>query len=217
MTNWELKMERKKHWYWRFLYSILNIKHCRHWGENHWYSNLIAWNIENPFKTYWKARKYFKCPKLNISFCTSKYHFPYASKYWQGKLLDINIHDVLWKDKWDSPRHERNPLIYICLFGKFSVWITPKIYYKDEFGENKLGDMEYWEYLLEWLYYKEKKTLRCYSGWTGTSKLYKQRVKTGNSEDGSEDVYEPARYTVPCVAMSLNKRGIKELKKELNK
>lgn len=75
--------------------------------------------------------------------------------------------------------------------------------------------MEYWEYLLDWLYYKEKKTLKCYSAWTGQSQLYKT-VKWGKAEDGSDDVYIPMPYTVPCVAMSLNKAGVAELKKELN-
>ena len=191
--------------------KLLNsIKRCRYWGKNKWYHNLIAWDIENPFRTYWKARKYFKYPKLKISFSTSKWHFPYASKHWQGKLLDINIHDVYWKDKYGSPRHERNPLIYICLFGKYSIWITPKIYYKDEFGENQSGDLEYWEYLLDYLYYS--KSLKCYSSWTTESKLY-TRTRFGLAEDGSEDVTIKERYIIPTVSMSLNKKGIKNLKK----
>lgn len=194
---------------------MIKLNHCRHWGKEHYWDNLIAWSIENPFKTWWKARKYFKLPKIKITFSANKWHFPYATKYWQGKILDINIRDVLWKDKYDSPRHEKNPLIYICLFGKFAIWITPAIFYKDEFNEKQNGDMEYWEYLLEWLYYKEKSTLKCYSSWTSKSQLYKA-VKWGNTEDGSEDEYVPITYTIPCVAMSLNKRGIKELKRELN-
>ena len=134
--------------------KLLNsIQHCRHWGASKWYHNLIAWSIENPFKTWWSARKYFKCPGISIRFFTSKYSFPYASKWWQGKLLDINIHDVYWKDKYNSPRHERNPLIYICLFGKYAFWITPKITYKNEFGEDIHGDIYYWEYLLDHIFY----------------------------------------------------------------
>ena len=75
--------------------------------------------------------------------------------------------------------------------------------------------MEYWEYILNWLYYKNKQTLRCYSTWIGNSKLYKT-CKYGNAEDGSEDTWKALPYIVPCVSMSLNKQGIKELKRELN-
>lgn len=186
----------------------------RKWGEDKWYYNLIACSIENPLKTWWKARKYFKFPKIRIATSTSKWSFPYASKWWQGKLLDINIHDVYWKDKYDSPRHERNPLIYICLFSKYSLWIQFTMTYKNEFGEDTDGSMYYWEYLLEWLYYQDKKTLQCYSSWISESELYKQ-TKWGDAEDGSEDITTPYKYIIPCVAMSLNKRGIKELKKEI--
>lgn len=187
--------------------------YIRKWGDK-WYKNLIAFSISNPFKTWWKAKKYFKKPHTTIKFVNNKFHFPYASKYWQGKLLDINIHDVLWKDKYNSPRHERNPLIYICLFGKYSIWIYPTITYYNEFGEKENGDMYYWEYLLDYLYYSKNQSLICYSAWTSDSKLYRTRIY-GNSEDGSKDKIEAMRMVVPCVALSLNKDGIKKLKKEL--
>lgn len=189
--------------------------HYRKWGDK-WYKNLVSFSIENPFKTWWKARKYFKAPKLSLKFSSHKYHFPYASKYWQGKILDINIHDIYWKNKWNSPRHERNPLIYICLFSRFSVWIYPTITYYNEFGEKENGDMYYWEYLLNYLYYSKNKSLRRYSAWTSDSKLYRTKVSCDEVEDSSEDKLEPMRCVVPCVAMSLNKRGIKKLKEELN-
>lgn len=187
----------------------------RIWGDK-WYKNLVAFSVENPFKTWWKARKYFKVPKLSLKFSSHKYRFPYASKYWQGKILDINVHDIYWKDKWNSPRHERNPLIYICLFSRFSVWIYPTITYYNEFGEKENGDIYYWEYLLDYLYYSKNKSLRVYSAWTSDSKLYRTRMSYGKSEDSSEDKFEPMKCVVPCVAMSLNKRGIKKLKEELN-
>ncbi len=174
-------------------------------------SKWIDIMIENPFKTWWKARKYFKRPKLRFrTFSTS-----WRSYKRGGRILEIDCLDVMWKDKFNSPRHERSPHISILLFQKFGVRVNFYIDYYDEFGEKQNGDMEYWEYLLEWLCYKEKSTLKCYSGWTGNSQLYKT-VKWGNAEDGSDDVYIPMPYIVPCVAMSLNKAGVAELKKELN-
>lgn len=215
MTNWEIKRERKKYWYWRLIYFFLELRinHCRHWGKEKWWHNLIAWTIRNPFKTWWKARKYFKFPEIRVCFTTSKYSFPYASGYWRGKILDVCIKDVTWKDKWDSPRHEYNPVIFISLFSKFSLWIQFTMSYKNEFGEKEDGSMEYWEYILQYVYYKQ--SLKTYSGWIRNSSLYKKVIEYG--EDESEDKTEPYKFIIPCVAMSLNKRGIKELKKELNK
>lgn len=181
------------------------------WWTGRKLSKWIDITIENPFKTWWKARKYFKIPKLRFSAFSDSYR----SYKHGGRILEIDCLDVMWKDKFNSPRHERSPHISILLFRKFGIRIDFYIDYYDEFREKQNGDMEYWEYLLEWLYYKKKKTLRCYSSWTGDSKLYRVR-HWGKAEDGSEDTYTPARFIIPCVAMSLNKNGIKELKRELN-
>lgn len=172
--------------------------------------------IENPLKTWIKAKKYFKRPKISFRiFRVKKYSgYPYVSYLRLGKILDIYIHDVWYKDKYNSPRHERNPLIYICLFRLIAISINFNIYYNDEFGEKQNGDMEYWEYILNWIYYKDKKTLKCYSNWIGLSKLYKERIY-GNAEDDSEDTFTPMHYVIPVVAMSLNKKGIEKLKEEL--
>lgn len=171
--------------------------------------------IENPFKTWWKARKYFKRPKIHFTFHLVHIYgpYPYATYYRLGKILDISANDVMWKDKYDTPRHERSPYIFICLFRKFGLSITTRIDYYNEFGEVERGDMYYWEYLLNYLYYN--KDLLSFSQWMGTSRIYNMRVY-GNAEDGSEDVIEPFRYVVPVVPMSLNKEGIKQLKEELN-
>lgn len=165
-------------------------------------------SISNPFKTWWKARKYFKVPRTCFSFSSNKHHFPYASKYWQGKILDIDIHDVEWKDKWNSPRHEANPLIYICLFGRFSLWIYPTVYNINEFGEKENGDMYYWEYLLNYLYYT--KSLKLTDVWSYDSKIVQYVDKYGDTEE--EDVKVPYRVYIPTHLFSLNERGLKEFK-----
>ena len=181
------------------------------WSTNEKISKWIDIAIENPFKTWWKARKYFKRPKLKFkTFFTS-----YKTYKQRGKLLEIECFDIMWKDKFNSPRHEISPHISVLLFGKFGFRVDFYIDYYDEFGELQNGDMKYWEYLLDWLYYKKKKTLKCYSAWTGQSQLYKT-VKWGKAEDGSDDKHIPIPYIIPCVAMSLNKAGVAELKKELN-
>lgn len=166
-----------------------------------WYSksnSYISYWIENPFKTWWKARKYFKRPKLHCRFTRENF-------YRVGKILDIEICDIQWKDKWNTPRHEKSPIISIKLFRRFEFSIIFYIYYIDEFGDKKNGDMEYWEYLLNWLYYYKKETLHCYSGWRSDSKLYFKVAEN----------LIPYNIFIPTVAMSLNKKGREQLKHDL--
>lgn len=174
-----------------------------HWRK---WKGLVNISISNPFKTWWRARKYFKRPKTRFKCGFNVYLCPFVSTNYVGKILDIYIRDVQWKDKYNSPRHEQNPMIWIHLFSKFTICIYPEVTYKNEFGEDTDSSYVYWEYLLDYLYYS--KTLKCYPTWVGTSLLYKHTVKD------TEEYY----YTVvPSVSMSLNKKGIKQLKKELNK
>lgn len=197
------------------LYKNPKTKKRTLWTTNKWDSWINIY-IQDPLATWKQVKEYFKKPKISFRICRVKKTsgYPYASYHWIGKILDINIKDVQWKDKWNSPRHERNPLIWICIFRCIAFTINFNIYYEDEFGEQRSGDMEYWEYILDYLYYKDKKTLRCYSAWMHDSKLYRKRI-FGKAEDGSDDTFKPCPCIVPCVAMSLNKEGVKKLKEEL--
>lgn len=174
----------------------------RKYGEK-WYSNLISFTINNPLKTWWKARKYFKFPHVSIGIYCNPYLHPYATIKWRGKILDINIQDVMWKDKYNTPRHERNPFIYVCLLGQLTLWIAFSMRYKDEFNEWQDCSDDYWEYMLDYLYYSHN--LKDFSFGVMSSKIYKKI-------DFSRDTVVPYNFIVPVVASSLNKRGIKELK-----
>lgn len=187
--------------------------HLRKWSDK-WYHNLIAISVENPLKTWWKARKYFKFPDIFVSLSSNKNIYPYATNKWRGKILDIEIQDLYWKDKWNSPRHERDPLIYICLFSKFSLWIGFTKYRIGEFGEKESASMEYWEYMLDYLYYS--KTLSLDSFWQVDSKIAKITIP-GNAEDGSEDTKKPLPIYIPTHLISLNKKGLKQFKKLYDK
>lgn len=163
--------------------------------------------IENPLKTWKQAKKYFKKPKCSIYFFHNPiYNCPFMNLNRIAKIIDIMASDVMWKDKYNSSRHERSPYIWVCLFRKFGFSINWHVYYYDEFNTKRSGDMYYWEYLLDYLYYR--KSLKCYSVWTGTSKLYKQISEYGEKED----TYKPIEYVIPVVKMSLNKKGIEKLK-----
>lgn len=172
--------------------------------------HLIAMriNFKNPLKTWWKMRMWFKRPKISINFFSNPIHnCPYAWLKNISSILDIQASDIMGKDKYDSPRHELNPFIWVCFFKRFGFSINFNIWYRNEFGERQNGSMYYWEYLLNVLEY-HKSLDKGYSNWEGKSELYShKRTDTG---------FERANYNIPVVAMSLNKRGIKQLKKEIN-
>lgn len=96
-------------------------------------------------------------PRLHL-FKNIIYNCPYASYNRVGKIIDIWSSDVMWKDKYDSPRHERDPFIWICFFKTFGFSINFKINYVDEEGKICDGGMYYWEYLLDFLYYRKDLT-----------------------------------------------------------
>lgn len=168
--------------------------------------------IENPFKTWWKARKYFKRPKMRFGIWwknSPNIKYNEYSHYYDGcgKILDVNIHDVWWKDKYNLPCHEYDPIIKISLFRLITFSITFHIDYRDEFNEKRDGNLEYWEYLLNYLYYS--KSLLNYGTWFSDSKVYK--IWDYDTKQKKE-----AYFFIPTVGMSLNRKGIKQLKKELN-
>lgn len=187
--------------------------------------------IENPLKTWWKARKYFKCPKIRVhklgKLIHKKIHTqfgdyiddgllycPYACLDRIGSVLSIYSADVMWKDKFNSPRHERSPIIWILLFKRIGFCITFSNTFQGEYGEEVSGDMQYWEFLLSYLYYADnlKSALLTSNGWTVDSKLWKYIVKYGKAEDGSEDVYEPRKMVIQAQLFSLTKKGFQKLR-----
>ena len=72
--------------------------------------------LENPLKTYKAIKKYFRPikPKFQWSWYKSN----------KAKILEINSFDLMWKDKWNSPRHEFNPRINISIFNRLHVYIN---------------------------------------------------------------------------------------------
>ena len=173
--------------------------------------DLVHININNPFKTWWKARKYFKRPSIKCHFGLLKYSFPYANRDYIGKIIDISIQDVMWKDKYNSPRHERNPYVWICLFRLFRFEIGTRINALTETGKVEDRSTFYWEYLLDYLYYS--KSLKINQCWEYTSKVYTRIKYYSNREDGEEDQIVPYKMVIQTPLFSLNKRGLKEFNK----
>lgn len=110
--------------------------------------------LENPLKTYKAIKKYFRPikPKFQWSWYKSN----------KAKILEINSYDLMWKDKWNSPRHEFNPRINISIFNRLHIYIYFTV------NDDSMTDMVYWEAALYWLYYRKSlsKAITLSGGWS---------------------------------------------------
>lgn len=98
--------------------------------------------MENPFKTWWKVRKWFKFPKPSIYFGPIVSGLPYGLP---DKWIELYIYDVTWKDKYNSPRFEFTPQINLDLFKKYQLLLTFQT----------SDDYIYWETILDIIYYNK--------------------------------------------------------------
>ena len=98
--------------------------------------------MENPFKTGWKVRKWFKFPKPSIYFGPIVSGLPYGLP---DKWIELYIYDVTWKDKYNSPRFEFAPQINLDLFKKYQLLLTFQT----------SDDDIYWETILDIIYYNK--------------------------------------------------------------
>lgn len=114
--------------------------------------------FENPLKTYNVIKKYFRRikPRFQCSWYKSN----------KAKILEINSYDLMWKDKWNSPRHEFNPRIFISIFNRLHIFVDLTL------GEDSMTDMVYWEAALYWLYYHRSlsKAVQLSTGWSDFNK-----------------------------------------------
>ena len=110
---------------------------------------------ENPLKTYNLVKKYFQDikPKFQLIF----------GKRYEAKILELNALDLTWKDKWNSPRHEYNPRIFFSLFNYIHLYIEWTV------GDS-IGDMVYWEAILDWMYYGKSLQEACTNDWVQYNK-----------------------------------------------
>lgn len=105
----------------------------------------IYLDISNPFKTMNKLKGVFIPLKCNFKWNIKYYNwFPLI---WCSKPAFIHIMsvDVGWKDKFDTPRYEYPPAIWI------HIWKMNLIWYWDLSNEKYMDD--YWEMALWYLYY----------------------------------------------------------------
>lgn len=120
--------------------------------------------IENPLKEWKKTNRLFVKPKASFYFFNSiNSNCPYAYIPNVPSVLCIRSLSVGWKDKYGEPRHEQDPYIWVCFFRKFGFsinWYIPGISYNDSI---------YWEYLLDYLYYR--KDITVWDKWTSNGEV----------------------------------------------
>lgn len=116
-----------------------------------YYDNkLFHFEWENPFWTMNKLKGVFK-PLKRYFVWGRNIHPPviYCSKL---EPIFIRCRDLEWKDKWNTPRYEEPPHIWIYLFGLhfFWYWDLPKTLF---YNPKKDIIDDYWEQALWYLYY----------------------------------------------------------------
>lgn len=112
------------------------------------------WNsCTNPFRTIWRCRKWFKMPKM-------KWYF---YKYYKWKNDDtpfiyFESWDIMWKDKYDTPRHEYDPYIRFIFFRWLCIDI--KLMYDDVYCNDNTWEQMLWTY-----YYCDNDIRKAYRTW----------------------------------------------------
>lgn len=109
-----------------------------------YFKNWFYISLQNPFKTMNKLKGTFK--PLQCQFNFGKHWNPVM---WCSKpaYFQIITQDVGWKDKYNTPRYETPPYVWIYLFGFNLVWYWDLHPYKTYLIN------EYWEQALWYLYY----------------------------------------------------------------
>ena len=94
-----------------------------------------------------------------------KFIYGMGSFIWCSRPCPIQIvtRDVMWKDKFNSPRHEGPPYIWIHLFGLDFSW------YWDLPRDIEGHEMDYWEQALWYLYYSDKDIKKAEETWPWTT------------------------------------------------
>lgn len=112
-------------------------------------------DITNPKRTINKIKKVFKPLKCYFKFKKGLYvPFPVL---WVSKphCIQIIFHDVGWKDKYDTPRFEYPPYVWIHLFKWNFVWYWGLPLHQDH------REDQYWEQALWYLYYHNNISYGC--------------------------------------------------------
>ena len=125
---------------------LMNFYFKKNWLYVNW-KHYIYISISNPKKTMNKLKGVFKPLKLYFRFTIDEWA-PYPV-LWVSKpsYIQIMFEDVGWKDKYDTPRFEYSPYVWIHVYKWNFVWYWDLSLYEQSYID------EYWEQALWYLYY----------------------------------------------------------------
>ena len=119
------------------------------------FKKWIYISLINPFKTMKQLKGVFKPLKCYFR-CTFE-EWNYSPVLWCNRpsIIQILFRDVMWKDKYNTPRYEVPPYIWIHIYKLNLVWywdLSPNFYLENP--DNLVDD--YWEQALWYLFYSNK-------------------------------------------------------------
>ena len=136
----------------------------RFYMKRGWFSfsffHFIDISLVNPRKEIKQLKKVFKPLKWHFRFEINRYAPDPVLYCREATPIQIKSNHVTWKDKYDTPRYECCPYIWIHLFRLNFVWYynSGDIFYDDT----------YWEQALWYLYYCNKNIDLAKSTWPWT-------------------------------------------------
>lgn len=175
--NW---MKRLRNRVWNVTYRLKHNK-LLDWTSYKLFSDLW-WVWRSPFNKL-QAQTYFEAQRSPFAYSSEKY----------GRLLEVSIIGVGWKDKFDTPRFEFNPYFEIVVLRRVRfkvVWHPASV---DGFHQD-----DYWEQWLWWHYYAKvrnqcgTKWLNARATWPWTTEIDGRQVSTWSDEYLLEKYREPA-------------------------
>lgn len=128
------------------------------------FKKWIYISLINPFKTMKKLKGVFKPLKCYFR-CTFE-EWNYSPVLWCNRpsIIQILFRDVMWKDKYNTPRYEVPPYIWIHIYKLNLVWywdLSPNLYLENP--DNLVDD--YWEQVLWYLFYSNKSIEKAKETW----------------------------------------------------
>ena len=126
--------------------------------KNWIYLNLgkfLYLDISSPRKTIKKLKGVFKPLRCYFNYSFTKWN-PYPI-LWVSKpaFIQIIAHDVGWKDKYNTPRFEALPYVWIHIYKFNLVW-----YWSLSLHQERLIE-DYWKQALWYLYYYNNTSYGC--------------------------------------------------------
>lgn len=142
--------------------------------EDKWFKKTWKWYrkdvndfveiiIEDPLKEWRKAKGLFIKPKCSFRFFNNiNSNCPYVYIPNVPSILCVRSCSVGWKNKYNSPRHEQDPYVWVCFFRKFGFSMTWSL------SKDSFEDCICWEYLLDYIYFRKDITI--YDKWRNIDK-----------------------------------------------